>query len=115
MLAWNSARIRNALTGAWDAHEVQSAANALAAVANSGLPGLFPAGTAEGKGWRATTVAPSAFTDTAKFRELNDDFARQANELARIAAGGDAQAVNGQFLKVAQACKSCHQRFRQTD
>ena len=115
VLAWNSGRIRNALAGPWDAHEVQSAANALAAVANSGLTGLFPAGTAQGKGWRATTVAPGAFTEPAKFRELNDDFARQASELARIAAGGDAKAVNDQFLKVAQACKSCHERFRQTD
>ena len=115
VLAWNSGRIRSALTGTWDAREVQSAANALAAVANSGLTGLFAAGTAEGKGWRATTVAPGAFSDATRFRALNDDFAREASELARIAAGGDQQAVNVQFLKVAQACKSCHDRFRQTD
>jgi len=115
VLAWNSGRIRSALTGSYDAHEVQSAANALAAVANAGLAGLFPAGTAEGKGWRATTVAPGAFSDVTKFRALNDDFARQASELARIAASGDQQAVSVQFLKVAQACKSCHEKFRQTD
>ena len=35
----------------YDTHEVQSAANARAAVANSGLPGLFRAATAEGNGW----------------------------------------------------------------
>src|SRR5205085_3188292 len=54
VLAWNSGRIKAALAGSYDTREVQSAANALAAVANSGLPGLFPAGTAEGKGWRTT-------------------------------------------------------------
>jgi len=52
VLAWNSGPIKAALAGAYDTHEVQSAANALAAVANSGLPGLFRAATAEGNGWR---------------------------------------------------------------
>src|ERR1043165_1627447 len=115
VLAWNSGRIRSALTGHYDAREVQSAANALAAVANSGLPGLFPAGTATGKGWRDTTAKPEVFNDAAKFRALNEDFAREANELARLASGSEPQAVNEQFLKVAKACKSCHDKFRQTD
>jgi len=115
VLAWNSGRIKAALAGAYDTHEVQSAANALAAVANSGLPGLFPAATAEGKGWRPTTASAEVFKDAAKFRALNDEFARQANELARLANGGSQQAVSAQFLAVAKACKSCHDKFRQTD
>jgi cytochrome c556 len=115
VIAWNSGRIKSALAGKYDSHEVRSAATALAAVANSGLPGLFAPGTAEGKGWRATTARPEVFGDVAKFRALNDEFARETSELARIAAGGEPQAVRQQFLKVAQACKSCHDRFRQTD
>src|SRR4051812_21730168 len=112
VLAWNSGRIKAALTGTYDAREVQTAANALAAVANSDLAGLFPAGTAGGKGWRATTANADVFNDTARFRALNDEFARAANELARLANGGSPQAVNEQFLRVATACKSCHEKFR---
>ena len=115
VIAWNSGRIKSALAGKYDPHEVRSAATALAAVANSGLPGLFAPGTAEGKGWRPTTAKAEVFGDAAKFRALSDEFAREANELARIAAGSEQQAVQQQFLKVAQACKSCHDRFRQTD
>ena len=115
VIAWNSGRIKASLAGKYDAHEVRSAATALAAVANSGLPGLFVPGTAEGKGWRATTAKPAVFDDAVKFRALSEEFAREANELARIAAGAEPQAVQQQFLKVGQACKSCHDRFRQTD
>jgi cytochrome c556 len=115
VLAWNSARLKAAVSGRYDAREVQAAANALSATANAGLPALFPPGTERGKGWRDTTARDSAFDDATGFRVLNDDFAREAATLARLAAGNDPQAVNEQFLKVAKACKSCHDRFRQTD
>jgi cytochrome c556 len=115
VLAWNSGRIKASLTGQYAAQDVQSAANALAAVANSGLATLFAPGTADGKGWRETTAREEVFSDAAKFRALTEEFAREANTLARIAAAGDRDLVNDQFLKVAQACKSCHNQFRQTD
>jgi cytochrome c556 len=115
VIAWNSARIKEALAGAYDAHEIQAAATALAAVANSGLTTLFVPGTANGKGWRETTARDEVFSDTGQFRALTEQFAREANSLARIASTGDRKAVNEQFLKVAQTCKSCHNQFRQTD
>ena len=115
VIAWNSGRIKAALAGPFDRHEVLGAANALAAVANSGLAGLFVPGTAHGKGWRETTARDEVFSDAGKFRALTDEFAREASALARVAVAGDRDSVNEQFLKVAQTCKSCHQRFRQTD
>ena len=115
VMAWNSGRIKSALAGRYDEHEVRSAATALAAVASSGLPGLFAPGSAEGKGWRATTAKPEVFSDAARFRALSEEFARETRELERLAGGRDTQAVHQQFLKVAQACKSCHERFRQVD
>src|SRR5690349_4484626 len=115
VIAWNSGRIKAALAGQFDAHEVQSAANTLAGVANSGLAGLFAPGTEHGKGWRETTARDSVFSDVQKFRALTEEFAREANTLARVAATGERGAVNGQFLKVAQACKACHDKYRQTD
>jgi cytochrome c556 len=115
VIAWNSGRIKSALAGKFDSHEVQSAANALAGVANSGIAGLFAAGTEHGKGWRETTARDTVFNDAAKFRALTDEFAREANALARVAASGDRNSINEQFLKVAQACKGCHDKYRQTD
>ena len=115
VIAWNSGRIKDALAGQYAGPEVQNAANALAAVANSGLAALFAPGTADGKGWRETTARDEVFSDAGKFRALNEEFAREANTLARVAATGDRDAVNAQFLKVAQTCKSCHNQFRQTD
>jgi cytochrome c556 len=115
VIAWNSGRIKTALTGQFAPQEVQSAANALAAVANSGLAGLFAPGTEHGKGWRETTARNEVFSDAGKFRTLTEEFAREANTLARVAAAGDRNTVHEQFLKVAQTCKSCHNQFRQTD
>ena len=115
VIAWNSGRIKAALAGSYPRQEVQSAANALAAVANSGLATLFIPGTASGKGWSETTAREEVFSDAEKFRALTEEFAREANTLARVAAAGDRTTVNEQFLKVAQTCKSCHNQFRQTD
>jgi len=115
VLAWNSGRIKTALAGQYTPLEVQAAANALAAVANSGLATLFAPGTADGKGWRETTARDEVFSDTAKFRALTEEFAREASTLARLATAGDRATVNEQFLKVAQSCKTCHEKFRQTD
>ena len=115
VIAWNSGRIKAALAGQYAPLEVQNAAAALAAVANSGLAALFAPGTEHGKGWRETTAREEVFNDAGKFRALTEEFAREANTLARVAAAGDRNTVNEQFLKVAQTCKSCHNQFRQTD
>ena len=114
VIAWNSGRIKSALTGKYDSHEIQSAANALSAIANSGLSDLFAPGTADGKGWRETSASSAVFDETAKFRALSDQFAHEAAELARVAGARDQQAVSRQFARVAQTCKTCHDRFRET-
>lgn len=115
VIGWNSTRLKAALAGKYDRHEVESAARSLAAVANSGLASLFAPGTADGKGWRETTARDEVFSDPQKFRALTEEFAREADTLATLAAGNDAQAVKAQFQKVAQACKSCHNKFRDTE
>jgi hypothetical protein len=75
VVAWNTQRLKTALASdTGDAREVQAAANALAAVAASGLPELFPPGTEHGKGWRETTAAPIAFSDAAQFRDWRVPF-----------------------------------------
>jgi cytochrome c556 len=114
VIAWNTGRIKSALATN-DQNETLAAANALAALAGSGLSSLFPAATAQGKGWRDTTARAEIFSDPEKFRALTEQFAHETAELARVAAGSDQKAVSDQFAKVAKTCKSCHDKYRQTD
>ena len=114
VISWNSGRIKAALARG-DEQEVRTAAAALAGVANSGLTSLFPPGTAQGKGWRETTARAEIFSDPERFRALTAEFARESSELVRLAAGTDQPAVTAQFARVAKTCKSCHDKFRQTD
>ena len=113
VVAWNSGRIKAGLDGGYNKDQVLRSANAIAAIANSGLGSLFPAGTETGKGWHDTTVKPDAFTNTAKFAEHGGDFAKESSELVRlVSSGGDAGAVKDQFAKLQKTCKSCHDDFR---
>jgi cytochrome c556 len=114
VIAWNTVRIKDALASG-DIQELRIASTALAAVANSGLVPLFPASSAQGKGWRETTARAEIFSDPARFRTLADEFAQESATLERLAAGKDQAASAGQFTRVAKTCKACHDKFRQTD
>ncbi|MCK6395451.1 cytochrome c [Zoogloea sp.] len=115
VLAWNNGRIKASVDGTYNKDEVIRAANAIAAIANSGLGALYPAGTETGKGWRETTVKPELFTDTAKAGEAARKFVTESNELAKVAATGDAAAVKVAFGKLGATCKGCHDDFRKKD
>ena len=113
VVAWNSGRIKASLDGGYNKDQVLRSANAIAAIANSGLGSLFPPGTETGKGWHDTSVKADAFTNTARFAEHGGDFARESNELVRlVSSGSDAGAVKDQFGKLQKTCKSCHDDFR---
>ena len=119
VIAWNTARVKSALASG-DVKQVQIASATLAAVAASDLVSLFPASTAQGKGWRETTARSEIFSNVDKFRELSDDFARESAALARLANGADQKSfdqklLTEQFTKVAKTCKACHDKFRETD
>ncbi|MDO9597370.1 MAG: cytochrome c [Azoarcus sp.] len=115
VLAWNQARIKANVEGTFNKEDVIRAANSTAAIANSGLGALYGPGTETGKGWRDTTVKPELFTDAKGVGEAAANFTREANELARVAATGDAVAVKAQFGKVGQSCKGCHDDYRKKD
>jgi len=112
VLGWNMARVKANIDGSYNKDQVIQAANLIQAVGNGGLGSLFPAGTEKGSGWRDTQVKPEFFTDGDKVREVAGAFNKEANELAKVAATGDAAAVKAQFGKVGQACKGCHDKFR---
>jgi len=112
VIGWNNGRIKASVEGSYNKDEVLRAANTIAALANAGLGSLFVAGTETGKGWHDTTAKPALFTDGSKVGELAANFSREANELARVAAGGDAAALKEQFGKLGKTCKACHDEYR---
>ena len=112
VVAWNSARIKASVEGQYNKDEVVKAANAIAAIANSGLGSLFVPGTETGKGWHDTAVKPALFTDGARVAEVAGSFSTEANELAKLAQTGDAATVKEQHAKLTRTCKACHDAFR---
>ena len=116
VIAWNSSRIKATLDAGYNKDLVVKSANAIAAIANSGLGSLFAPGTETGKGWHDTSAKPELFANPARVGELNADLAKEAGELARVASsGGDAAAVKDQFGKLQKTCKSCHDDFRSSN
>jgi cytochrome c556 len=112
LLAWNTGRIRASVDGTFNKDEVVKAANTIAAVANSGLGALYAPGTETGKGWHDTAVKPTLWTNGARAAEVAGNFTKEANELAHVAAGGDAAAIKTQLGKLNATCKACHDDFR---
>jgi cytochrome c556 len=87
----------------------------IAATANSGMGALYVPGSDKGKGWKETRVKPELFTDKEGVGKVAMAFNKEANELAKVAATGDAAALKVQFGKVGETCKGCHDKFRQED
>jgi cytochrome c556 len=115
VINWNAGRIKASLDGQYNKDEVVKAANIIAAVANSGLGSLFPPGTEQGKGWHETAVKPELFKDGKRVGEHAADFSKEAAELTRVAAVGDAGAVKEQYAKLTRTCKACHDDFKAKD
>lgn len=115
VVAWNTGRIKASVDGQYNKDEVQRAANAIAAIANSGLGALFAPGTEQGKGWHDTSSRPELFKDPKRFGELSAAFGKEASELATVAGGGDLAAIKAQFGKLQRTCKSCHDDFKSKD
>ncbi|MGF1642343.1 MAG: c-type cytochrome [Thiotrichales bacterium] len=111
-MAWNMARIKANVEGTYNKDEVIKAANAIQAVANSGMGALYLPGTEKGKGWKDTRVKPELFTDKEGVGKVATNFVQQANEMAKVAAAGDAEASKAQFGELGKSCKGCHDEYR---
>ena len=111
-MSWNMGKIKANLDGNFNKEQVIAAANVVAATANSGMGALFGPGTEKDAGNEKTRVKPEFFQQPEKVRELAMAFNKEANELARVAATGDAAAIKAQFGKTGGTCKACHDAFR---
>lgn len=111
-MAWNTGRIKANIDGTYNKDDVVKAANTIAAIANSGMGALYAPGTEKGKGFHDTHAKAEIFTDKEGVAKVAIAFNKEANELAKVAAAGDAAAVKAQFGKLVEACKACHKEYR---
>ncbi|EGW23406.1 c-type cytochrome [Methylobacter tundripaludum] len=113
--AWNISKIKSQVVDhpeTFNKDSVAAAANAIAAVANSGLGALYGEGTDKGVGWKETRLKPEFFQKKEEVTVAANTFNVAANELAKVAATGDVSAIKTQFGKVGESCKSCHDLIR---
>ena len=114
-LAWNTAKIKKEVVEhpeTFNKDYVAAAANAIAAVANSGLGELYGDGTDQGIGWQKTRLKPEFFQKKSEVTTVANTFNEAANELAKVAATGDVNQIKAQFGKVTESCKGCHDLIR---
>ncbi|NMG74638.1 c-type cytochrome [Aromatoleum diolicum] len=114
-MAWNMGKIKAQVvdgTVPYDKAQVVAAANVIAAVANSGMGALFPAGTDKGKGWKDTRVKAEFFKEQDEVRKIAINYIEQTNKLQQVAATGDQAAIKAQFGETGKACKACHDKYR---
>jgi len=117
-MAWNMGKLKGMLVenpASFNKEQAIAAANAIQAVANSGMGALYVPGSDKGKGWAETRVKPELFTDKEGVGKVARAFNAEANELAKVAATGDAAALKVQFGKVGETCEGCHEKFRTED
>jgi cytochrome c556 len=114
-MAWNMARIKMNVEGSYNKDEVVKAANAIQAIANSGMGSLYLPGTDKGTGWEKTRVKPEFFSNKEGVGKVAVAFVKEANEMAKVAAAGDAAATKDQFGKLSGTCKACHDDFKIKD
>ena len=111
-MAWSMARIKTNVEGTFNKEDVIKSANVIQAIANSGMGSLYLPGTDKGTGWEATRAKPEIWTEKEKLGKAGGAFNKEANEMAKVAATGDAAAVKAQFGKLGETCKGCHDDFK---
>ena len=111
-MSWNMGKIKANIEGTYNKEQVVGAANLIAATANAGMGALYGPGTDKEAGGQKTRVKPEFFKEQDKVRELAMTFIKEANELQKVAATGDAAAVKAQFGKTGESCKACHDKYR---
>jgi len=117
-MSWNMGKIKAQVIdnpGSFNKDQVAAAANSIAATANSGMGALYGPGTDKDVGNQKTRVKPEFFKEQDEVRKVAMAFAKEANELQKVAATGDIAAIKAQFGKTGETCKACHDKFRKDD
>jgi cytochrome c556 len=115
VLAWNMAKIKAMAIDneqAFDEKKVAAAANAIAAIANSGMGALYIPGSENSIGEMKTQAKPEIFTDAEGVKEVAVKFIQAANDLQKAATSGNQDAVLKAFKETGASCKACHDKYR---
>lgn len=113
-MSWNMGKIKaQAIDGSvpFNQDQMVAAANAIAAIANSGMGALYPQGSDMSK-VKGTRLKPEFFDNMEEVGKIARDFTAAANNLAAVAATGDKAALAKAFGETGQTCKACHDKFR---
>jgi cytochrome c556 len=114
-MSWNMGKIKSNLEGDYNAEQVAAAANAIAAIANSGMGALFGPGTDKDVGNVKTRVKPEFFENMEDVGTIAKNFIAAADNLSEVAASGDQVEVSNAFGKLGETCKACHDEYRMKD
>ena len=114
-MAWNMGKIKAQVIDGkepYDQAKVAAAANAIAAIANSGMGALYSPDTTSAQLGKQTRLKPEFFDNLEEAERIGGEFVKHANQLASVAAGNDQAAIKKAFGDVGGSCKSCHDKFR---
>lgn len=114
-MAWNMGKIKAQVIDnsvAFNADQMKAAANAIAAIANSGMGALYGPDTAMDKMGDETHLKASFFDNLEEAGQLAGNFTKAANHLASEAQSGDKDKIRTAFGLLGKTCKACHQQFR---
>ena len=70
---------------------------------------FFVAGSDKGE----TKAKPEIWKENDKFKSANERLQQETAKLSQVARTGDVAALKTQFNATAQACKNCHDSFRE--
>jgi len=114
-MSWNMGKIKAQVVDGkepYDQAKVAAAANAIAAIANSGMGSRYSPDTTTEQLGKATRLKPEFFQNLDEAGQIGRNFTAAANQLAKVAAEGDQAAIKKAFGDVGGSCKSCHDKFR---
>lgn len=113
-MSWNMGKIKAQVIDGdvpFDQAQVAAAANAINAIAGSGMGALYGRDTAEDKASN-TKLKAAFFENLDEAGKIGARFGEATNKLAAAAATGDQAAIRTAFGEVGQSCKACHDNFR---
>ena len=96
---------------AYDAEEFATRAKRVAQLAHMPLEG-FKEGTADVTG---TDAKASIWDNWDDFTGKMETLQEKSAELAKVAEGGDMEAIKPKFMATGKACKSCHDDYKKED
>src|SRR5690606_41301258 len=95
-MAWNMGKIKAQVIDGkepYDQAKVAAAANAIAAIANSGMGALYSPDTTSAQLGKQTRLKPEFFDNLEEAGRIGGEFVKNANQLASVAAGNDQAAI----------------------